>query len=159
MLMSERARTLAHQLEEANHALIATIEGLSDAQWHAKTPDDGRSVGVVAHHVASSHKSVAGLATAIAHGQPVPTITMEMIHHGNAQHAAQHANVTKAETLALLRQNGAAAVATVRGFGDADQDKTVGFPMGTMTVAQVVERVLTGHAQSHHGTIKKAIAH
>jgi hypothetical protein len=29
--------------------------------------------------------------------------------------------------------------------------------MGTMTVAQVVERVLTGHAQDHHGTIRKAL--
>jgi uncharacterized damage-inducible protein DinB len=155
--MSERARTLAHQLEQANHALIATIEGLTDAQWHAKTPGDGRSVGVVAHHVATSHKTVAGLATAIAHGQTVPPITMDMIHQGNATHAAQHASCTKAETLALLRQNGAAAVATVRGFGDAELDRTVTFPMGEMSVAQVVERVLTGHAQDHHGTIKKAL--
>ena len=93
--MSERARTLAHQLEQANHALIATIEGLSDAQWHAKTPGDGRSVGVVAHHVATSHKTVAGLATAIAHGQPVPPITMDMIHQGNAAHAAQHATAPR----------------------------------------------------------------
>jgi hypothetical protein len=155
--MSERARTLAHQLEQANHALIATIEGLTDAQWHAKTPGDGRSVGVVAHHVATSHKTVAGLATAIAHGQTVPPITMEMIHQGNAAHAAQHANCTKAETLALLRQNGAAAVATVRGFGDAELDRTVTLPIGPMSVAQVVERVLTGHAQQHHGTIKQAI--
>jgi uncharacterized damage-inducible protein DinB len=155
--MSERARTLAHQLEQANHALIATIEGLTDAQWHAKTPGDGRSVGVVAHHVATSHKTVAGLATAIAHGQTVPPITMDMIHQGNAAHAAQHASCTKAETLALLRQNGAAAVATVRGFGDAELDRTVTFPMGEMSVAQVVERVLTGHAQDHHGTIKKAL--
>src|SRR5262245_34909343 len=108
--MSERARTLAQQLEHANHDLITTVEGLSDAQWKAKTPGDGRSVGVVAHHVATSHKMVAGIAQAIAHGQPVPTITMDMIHQGNAAHAAQHAHCTKTETVALLRQNGAAAV-------------------------------------------------
>jgi uncharacterized damage-inducible protein DinB len=155
--MSERARTLAQHLEQANHDLIATIEGLSDAQWRTKTPGDGRSVGVVAHHVATSHKAVAGLAGAIAHGKPVPPITMEMIHEGNATHAAQHANCTKAETLALLRQNGAAAVAAVRAFSDTELDRTVQFPMGTMTVAQVVERVLTGHAQDHHGTIRKAL--
>ena len=155
--MSERARTLAHQLEQENQALIATLEGLSDAQWHLKTPGDGRSVGVVAHHVASSHKVVAGLAGAIAHGQSVPTITMDMIHQGNAQHAAQHADCTKAETLALLRQNGAAAVAAVRAFGDAELDRTTAMPMGTMSVAQVVEKILTGHAQDHHGTIQKAL--
>jgi uncharacterized damage-inducible protein DinB len=156
--MSERARTLAQQLEQANHDLVKTIEGLSDAQWHAKTPGDGRSVGVVAHHVAESHKTVAGLANAVAHGQSVPNITMDMIHQGNAAHAAQHAHCTKAETLALLRQNGAAAVAAVRAFGDAELDRTVTFPMGTMSVAQVVEKILTGHAQDHHGTIRKALA-
>src|SRR5580765_2880065 len=129
--MSERAQTLAQQLEQANHDLIRTIEGLTDAQWHAKTPGDGRSVGVVAHHVATSHKAVAGLAKAIAHGQSVPNITMDMIHQGNA---AQHAHCTKAETLALLRQHGAAAVATVRAFGDGELDRTVTFPMGTLTV-------------------------
>ena len=156
--MSERAQNLAHQLEQANQALIATIEGLSDAQWKATTPGDGRSVGVVAHHVASSHKAVAGLVGAIAHGQKVPTITMEMIHEGNAAHAAQFANATRAETLALLRQNGAAAVASVRGLGDTELERTVTFPMGTMTAAQVVERVLIGHANDHHGTIRKALA-
>jgi uncharacterized damage-inducible protein DinB len=156
--MSERAQSLAEQLEQANQALIATIEKLSDAQWRAKTPGDGRSVGVVAHHVATSHKSVAGLVSAIAHGKPVPPITMEMINEGNAAHAAQYANATKAETLALLRQNGAAAVATVRGLGDAELERTVTFPMGTMTASQVVERVLIGHANDHHGTIRKALA-
>jgi hypothetical protein len=30
--------------------------------------------------------------------------------------------------------------------------------MGTMTAAQVVERVLIGHANDHHGTIRKALA-
>jgi uncharacterized damage-inducible protein DinB len=156
--MSERARNLAQQLEQSNHRLITTIEGLSDAQWRAETPDDGRSVGVVAHHVATSHKTVAGLVGAIAHGQPVPPITMDMIHQGNAAHATQFANCTKAETLALLRQNGAAAVATVRALQDAELDRSVTFPLGTMTAAQVVERILIGHAEGHHGSIRQAIA-
>jgi uncharacterized damage-inducible protein DinB len=155
--MSERAKNLAQQLEHANRDLIHTIEGLSDGQWRAKTPDDGRSVGVVAHHVATSHKSVAGLVGAIAHGKAVPTITMEMIHEGNATHATQFANCTKAETLALLRQNGAAAVATVQGLGETELERTVTFPMGTMTAAQVVERILIGHANGHHATIRRAI--
>jgi uncharacterized damage-inducible protein DinB len=155
--MSERARNLAEQLEQANRALITTIEGLSDAQWRAKTPGDGRSVGVVAHHVATSHKSVAGLVGAIAHGKAVPTITMDMIHEGNATHATQFANCTRAETLALLRQNGAAAVATIHGLGETELDRTVTFPMGTLTAAQVIERVLIGHANDHHGTIRRAV--
>lgn len=155
--MSERAQILADQLEQANRNLIHTIERLSDAQWRASTPGDGRSIGVVAHHVATSHKSVAGLIGAIAHGHTVPPLTMDMIHEGNAKHATQFANCTKAETLALLRQNGAAAVALVRGLGDTELDRTVTFPMGTLTAAQVVERVLIGHAEDHHSTIRKGI--
>jgi len=155
--MSERARTLAQQFEQANHELIATVERLSDAQWRTKTPGDGRSVGVVAHHVAEGHKTIAGLAGTIAHGQPVPALTMDMIHQGNAAHAAQHANCTKAEALALLRQNGAAAVATVRGLGEAELDRTATLPLGAMSAAQVIERILIGHVQDHHGSIRKAI--
>jgi uncharacterized damage-inducible protein DinB len=156
--MSDRARSLARQLDQANHELIATIEGLSDAQWHAKASGDGRSVGVVAHHVATSHQAVSGLVGAIAHGQPVPDITMDMVHQGNAAHAAQYANCTKAETLALLRQNGAAAVAMVRALGDAELERSATFPMGTMSAAQVIERVLVGHAHDHHASIRRALA-
>ena len=155
--MSERARHLAQQFEQANHELIATVERLSDAQWQTKTPGDGRSVGVVAHHVAEGHKGIAGLAGAIAHGQPVPPLTMEMIHQGNATHASQHAHCTKAETLALLRQNGAAAAAIVRGLGDADLDRTATLPLGTMSASQAIERILIGHVHDHHGSIRKAI--
>ena len=155
--MSERARNLAQQFEQANHGLITTVERLSDDQWRTKTPGDGRSVGVVAHHVAEGHKTLAGLAGTIAHGQPVPALTMDMVHQGNAAHAAQHANCTKAETLALLRQNGAAAAATVRGLGEAELDRTATLPLGTMTAAQVIERILIGHVHDHHGSIHKAI--
>jgi DinB family protein len=155
--MSERARHLAQQFEQANHALIATVDRLSDDQWRAKTPGDGRSVGVVAHHVAEGHKGIAGLAGAIAHGQPVPPLTMDMIHRGNATHAVQHAHCTKAETLALLRQNGAAAAATVRGLGEAELDRAATLPLGTMSASQVIERILIGHVHDHHGSIQKAI--
>jgi hypothetical protein len=80
---------------------------------------------------------------------------MDMINKGNAEHAVQFANATKGETLALLRQNGAAAAATVRGLGDTHLDR-VGGSMG-MTAAQVIERILIGHVVDHHGSIRKAI--
>ena len=152
--MSERARTLAERLEQANRELIHTVEGLSDAQWRTKTAGEGWSVAVVAHHVAGGHQGVAGFVTKIAHGEPI-SLDMDMINKGNAEHAVQFANTTKAETLALLRQNGAAAAATVRGLGDTQLDR-VGGSMG-MTVAQVIERILIGHVHDHHGSIRKAI--
>jgi hypothetical protein len=48
-------------------------------------------------------------------------------------------------------------VATVRALGDAELDRSVTLPMGPMTAAQVVERILIGHAQGHHASIRQAI--
>jgi hypothetical protein len=73
----------------------------------------------------------------------------------NADHAEQFAHATKAETLALLRQNAAAAAAIVREMGDAQLDR-VGGPMN-MSAAQAIERILIGHVHEHHGSIRKAI--
>src|SRR5262245_18012591 len=114
--MSTRAQDLASRFEQANHDLIATVEGLSDAQWRTKTADEGWTVGVVAHHVAGGHQGIAEMVRRIANSEPV-VFDMEAIHKGNADHAVRFANATRAETLALLRQNGAAALATIRGFG------------------------------------------
>ncbi len=152
--MSERARTLAERFEQANRELIHTVEGLSDAQWRTKTAGEGWSVAVVAHHVAGGHAALSGLVQKIANAEPV-AVDMDALHKRNAEHAVQHAHTTKAETLALLRQNGAAATAAVRGLGDAQLDR-VGGSMG-MTAAQVIERILIGHVVDHHGSIRKAI--
>ena len=59
---------------------------------------------------------------------------MDAINRGNAEHAIQFAHATKAETLALLRQSGAAAAAMVRGLGDTQLDRAGG-SMGMTTVA------------------------
>jgi hypothetical protein len=80
-----------------------------------------------------------------------------MIHQGNATHAAQFAHCTKVETLGLLRQNGAAAAAIVRGLGEAELDRTATLPLGTMSASQAIERILIGHVHDHHGSIRKAI--
>ena len=115
--MTTRAETLATRFEQANNDVIRTVEGLIDAQWHTKTGEEGWTVGVVAHHIADAHGKVVGLAEMVAHGKPVPPLTMEVIHQGNAAHAQAHAHTSKADTLALLRKNGAAAARTVRGPG------------------------------------------
>jgi uncharacterized protein (TIGR03083 family) len=154
--MSERARSLAERFEQANRELVQTVERLSDAQWKTKTTAEGWSVGVVAHHVAGGHAGIAALVQKIASGEPVPPMNMETLHKANAEHAIQHASTTKAETLALLRQNGAAAAATVRSLEDVQLDR-IGGSMG-MSAAQVIERILIGHVHDHHGSIRRAIA-
>jgi hypothetical protein len=156
--MGARGEQLAAQLEQANNDVIATIEALTDEQWKAVTEEEGWSVGVLAHHVAASHEGLGGLVQALAHGQPIPPLTMDMINAGNAQHAQQFANVSKAETLELLRGGGAKAVAVLRGLSDEQFDRSGQLLGGTVTCQQITENILINHPRSHLKSIKKAIS-
>src|SRR5690242_6152564 len=108
-----RAEALAGRLEQGAAALAAFAAGLTDAEWRTPVPHDGRSVGVCVHHVGNMYPLEIQLAQAIAAGQPIVGVTMENVHHINAEHAKAKAGVTKAEALEFLRQNSAAAAAAI----------------------------------------------
>src|SRR5688572_6797763 len=106
---SQQAEALAVRLEAGARALAAFAATLTDAEWRTPVPHDGRTVGVVVHHVASVYPVEIELAQVLAGGQPVSGVTMDDIHALNAKHAAEQAAVTKAAALDLLRANSAAA--------------------------------------------------
>src|SRR5262249_47055923 len=121
--VSRRAEALASVLERGAAALAEFAEGLNDSEWQTPVPHDGRKIGVVVHHVASMYPLEVGLAQKLAAGGVVDNVTWDQVHAINAQHARDHAAVRKAEALALLRQNSAAAAAAIRAIGDADLDR------------------------------------
>ena len=92
----------------------------------------------------------------VAKAQALPGITMEMIDAGNAKHAKEQANVTKAETLALLKANGGKASGIVRGLSDAELDRSASVLVGmpAMTAAQAIEGILINHVREHLGSIR-----
>jgi hypothetical protein len=157
--MAQRAQALAEQFVQANNDLIATVERCSDAQWKTTTSGEKWSVGVVAHHVGQGHQAIAGAVQMLASGQPMPNLTFDMIHQGNAEHAKQHANCTKTETLTLLRDGGAHAAGVVRGLSDEQLARSgkVVTDLPAMSAQQFIERVLIGHVQEHLGNIRAAI--
>jgi uncharacterized damage-inducible protein DinB len=156
--MSERTTALADRFEQANGEIIETVERCSDAQWRAKTSGEGWPVGVVAHHVAEGHKAIAGLVQLIATGQPLPGLTREKLDEMNAEHAKQHANCTKAETLQLLRTAAATAAATIRGLSDDQLERTASVLGGPpMSAQQAIDRILIGHVHEHLANIKTAV--
>ena len=116
--VSQQAHALAERLEAGARALAAFAADLSDAEWRTPVPHDGRAVGVVVHHVASVYPVEIELAQVLAAGQPVTGVTMDDINAMNANHAAGHAAVTKAEALELLRTNSAVAAAAIRALSD-----------------------------------------
>ena len=102
--MGARAEALAKRFEAKAQELTGVIERLSDADWKKVTPGEKWSVGVVAHHIAGSHEAIGGIIKSIASGQSMPGFTMDMLNDMNAKHAQEHANCTKAETLALHKK-------------------------------------------------------
>jgi uncharacterized damage-inducible protein DinB len=154
--MATRAENLAAQFEAVNQEAIQAVQACSDETWRKPIPDDGRTVGVLAHHMAMGDVPIAELVETIANEKPMPPLTMEMIDQGNAQHAQQFANVTKEETLAALQQNAPGAVAMVRGLSDEQLDRSAEFVGRRWTTEEAIQTILIGHIAGHTESIRAA---
>lgn len=121
--MNSRAELLAVTLEQGASALAAFAGTLSDAEWQARLPGDGRRLGVVVHHVASVYPLEVELAQKLAAGGAITDVTWEDVHALNAAHAREHDAISRPEALDLLRRNSAAAAAAIRKMTDAELDR------------------------------------
>jgi hypothetical protein len=159
-----RAESLADRIEEGAAGLAAFAEGLSEAEWFAPVREsgkDGRSVGVIVHHVASVYPIEIDLARAVASGKAVTDVTWELVADMNANHAQEHAGVTKAVALELLRRNSRDAAAAVRAFTDDELDRAAPFSLsfGAPVTAQfVIEDHALRHSWHHLARIRTAFA-
>ncbi len=154
-----RSEELTAKFEAANEQVIAAVESCSDAQWGAISAAEQWSAGVVAHHIAMGYSGILGFAQMIATGQTLPPLTTEMIDGMNAEHAQQFAKVTKAETLDLLRTNGSAAAAMLRGLSDEQLDQTASSPVlgpEPVSTQQMIEGALFGGTQEHLASFRQA---
>lgn len=155
---SDRARALAWRFRQANDALIATIEGCSPEQWRAVCADTGWTVGVQAHHIAAGEAAIAGVARAVADGHPHPPLPPGKLDEMNARHAEACADVTIAETIALLRENGGAAAETYRNLSDAQLALMATLAEGhTVSIADLIERHAIGEIERHGDYLRGAI--
>ena len=145
---SQLASQLADRLEQGARALIAFATGLTDEEWHSRMPKDGRTFGVIVHHVASVYPVEIQLAQTLAEGKPVEGVTAAAINAMNARHASENADVTKQAAIDLLRQNSAAAAAAIRALADEELAKAA--PVSLYAVAPLrCMFVLVYHAVRH----------
>jgi hypothetical protein len=157
--MAERVQALADQFEQANQDLITFVQGLTDDQWQTMVPNEQRTVGVVLHHLASSHVPVSQAVAMIAAGQSLP-VTAELLDQINAAHAQQHAGCTRAETVALLQTTGPAAAAAIRALSDEQLDRSVPMALlggAPLTAEQFAQGGLLGHIHGHRQSIQAAL--
>ena len=158
---SLRAELLARRIEEGGRILAEFAEKLTDVDWATPVSDrDRRTVGVIVHHVASMYPIEIDVARVVASGKAVTEVTWDAVAEINANHAQKNGNTTKAEAIALLRQNSQAAAAAVRGFTDEELDQSAPFSLSygaPMTAQFVIEDHALRHAWHHLARIKSAL--
>ena len=159
--VGRRAKLLADRIEEGAAGLAAFAEGLSEADWSMPVSvSDRRPVGVIVHHVASMYPIEIDVARAIASGKAVTEVTWDVVAELNAKHAHEHAEVTKAAALELLRRNSHEAAAAVRAFTNEELDRAAPFSLsfGAPVTAQfVIEDHALRHSWHHLARIRTAL--
>jgi len=159
--MSRRAHLLADRVEEGAKGLAAFAMGLSDTEWATSTSaTDRRTVGQIVNHVALVYPIEIDLALAIAGGKPVTDVTWDVVAQLNADHAREHARVTKAEALDLLSRHSARAADAVRELSDDELDQAAPFSLafGAPVTAQfVLEDHAVRHSWHHLARIRRAL--
>jgi hypothetical protein len=155
-----RGGQLADRLEAGARALRDFARPLSEEQWRTRVPGDGRTVGVVVHHVASVYPLEIQLAQMIAAGTPIVGVTWDTVHDMNAAHAVEHREITKDEALALLAENSAAAAEAIRALSEKDLDSAapVSLYAGTELTCQfVLEDHAVRHSYHHLARLRGAL--
>jgi len=159
--VSHRATALANRILEGAQALEAFATDLNDQQWATVIPGDGRSVGVVVHHVASVYPIEVQLAQTLAAGNPIEGVTWSVIADMNANHAKEHAVVSKEAALELLRANSLAAAAAVGQLSDDELDSAANVSLNgdaPLTAQFFIEDHALRHSFHHLAKIRQALS-
>ncbi len=157
--MGRRAEALATRIEQGAAGLAAFAESLSDTEWRTRVKD-GRTVGVIVHHVANVYPIEIDLARTIASGKAVAGVTWEFVADLNAKHAQEQAGVKKAEALDLLRRNSKQAAEAARAFSDDELDRAAPFSLSfdaPVTAQFVIEDHALRHSWHHLARIRSAL--
>ena len=156
--MAGRGEELAKKFEAKVQEATAVFEKLSDADWGKKTGD--WSVAVTAHHIASSHAGLSGVVKMLRAGQGPVHRQFTVTNTGNAKHAQEFANCTKAETIALHKKNAAEAAAIVRGSATRARQQGRGAAgMPPMSAGDLAGGLMVSHIDEHLNSIRAAVGH
>lgn len=159
-ILNTRANALAERLMLGANTLATLAEGLNDSEWNQPVEGDGRTIGVVVHHVANVYPLEIELAQVLASGNPITEATMDVVNQMNADHAEEFANASKRATIELLRINSKIAADSVRSFTDAELDNSATVSLNAnapLTAQFFIEDHALRHSFHHFNKIKKTI--
>src|ERR687884_2278801 len=127
--MSGRAASLAERFQRATAEVIDFVNGLSDTQWRAVDAAEGLSIGAMVHHLAAGDRLVRGVLEALVQGTDralhQTEVATEDRKQQQAREAAPFAHLSRAETVEMLRRQGAEAevTRTIQSVPDAELER------------------------------------
>ncbi len=159
-IVKQKGRRMQDQFTALNNEIIAFVERCPATLWRTRCANDGRTVAVVAHHIAASHEPVMQLVQLVADGQPLPTLSYELFDAMNAQHAQGAANCTQPDVIALLRDKGQSVATALRQLHPDQLARTahISFANATMRAQDVIDQILIGHARHHFANMQATSA-
>ena len=154
-----RVQKLLTRFNDLQSELLSFVETCSDENWQKRTSAEKWPVGVVARHIGAGHYGVIGWVQLILADQPLPEITMEMIHQMNDQHAIKHAECTQADVLQLLQKQGEKVATLISGLNDDALDRTTYFKVFNveMSVEQTIKNVIIRTSKGHFESMKATV--
>ena len=155
-----RADALADRLVQGARNLANFAEGLSETEWNKPVVGDGRTIGVVVHHVASVYPIEVELAQLLGKGNSITEVTKEAIDTMNAQHATDNKMVDKQQTLELLITNSENAAKAIRQFTEDELDNSAPVSLyydAPLTAQFFIEDHALRHSYHHLGKIKSSL--
>lgn len=159
--MNSKANALIKQMNEVNGEIIRVAEACSDEQWQmGVVEEDGRSVGVVFHHIGVAYPFAASWAGKIAKGEALPTMTRDDLDGFNAHHAQEQANNSQADVVAHLRKVTEETAVSLQTLTDEQLDLTASIPMAggqEFSGEWILKFIAIGHASGHLKAIKSTI--
>jgi hypothetical protein len=158
--MKTRVNALAERLEQGARALADFAGSLTEEEWQIPVPHDGRKIGVMVHHVGNMYPIEIDVAQKAARGEPIVGVTWDVVADINAKHAREFDGVTKAEAIAFLERNSAAAAAAIRALDDDQLDIAVPVSLNAdapLTTQFVLEDHAVRHSYHHLARIKAAL--
>mgnify|MGYP000899612140 CR=1 FL=1 len=157
---NKRANSLADRLISGARELAKFAESLSDSEWNKPVFGDGRTIGVVVHHVASVYPIEVELAQTLRKGNSITEVSKEAIDKMNAEHASENNRVDRQETLELLRINSNNAASAIREFKDEELDNSAPVSLyfdAPLTAQFFIEDHALRHSFHHLGKIKASL--
>jgi uncharacterized damage-inducible protein DinB len=157
---NNRANALADRLLLGAKTLTDFSQELSDSEWNKPVLGDGRTIGVVIHHVASVYPIEIELAQTLGKGNSITEVTKEVVDIMNAKHAIENDQVGKQQTLELLRVNSETAAMAVRAFSDEELDNSAPVSLyynAPLTAQFFLEDHALRHSFHHLGKIKASL--